>query len=44
MGVSWGGVITSTVMGIDSRFAFAIPTYGCGHMADAENHWGAASS
>lgn len=42
MGVSWGGVITSTVMGIDSRFAFAIPTYGCGHMADAENHWGSA--
>ena len=42
MGVSWGGVITSTVMGIDSRFAFAIPTYGCGHMADVENHWGAA--
>lgn len=42
VGVSWGGVITSTVMGIDSRFAFAIPTYGCGHMADADNHWGAA--
>ncbi|MFG0289442.1 MAG: alpha/beta hydrolase family protein, partial [Rhodopirellula sp. JB044] len=42
MGVSWGGVITSTVMGIDSRFAFAIPTYGCGDMADAENHWGRA--
>lgn len=42
MGVSWGGVITSTVMGIDSRFAFAIPTYGSGHLFDAENHWGAA--
>jgi dienelactone hydrolase len=42
MGVSWGGVITSTVMGIDNRFAFAIPTYGCGHMADVDNHWGAA--
>lgn len=42
MGVSWGGVITSTVMGIDSRFAFAIPTYGCGQMADVKNHWGAA--
>ena len=42
MGVSWGGVITSTVIGIDSRFAFAIPTYGCGQMADVENHWGAA--
>lgn len=42
MGISWGGVITSTVMGIDSRFAFAIPTYGCGHMFDAENQWGRA--
>jgi len=42
MGVSWGGVITSTVMGIDSRFAFAIPTYGCGKMADVQNHWGKA--
>jgi dienelactone hydrolase len=42
MGISWGGVITSTVMGIDSRFAFAIPTYGCGHMFDAENQWGEA--
>ncbi len=42
MGVSWGGVITSTVMGIDARFDFAIPTYGCGHMADAKNHWGRA--
>lgn len=42
MGVSWGGVITSTVMGIDSRFDFAIPTYGCGHMFDAKNHWGKA--
>ena len=40
MGVSWGGVITSTVMGIDARFAFAIPTYGCGHLSDAENQYG----
>ncbi len=42
MGISWGGMITSTVIGIDNRFAFAIPTYGCGHMFSAENHWGAA--
>ena len=41
MGISWGGVITSTVIGIDSRFAFAIPTYGSGHLFDSENHWGA---
>ncbi len=41
-GISWGGVITSTVIGIDTRFAFAIPTYGCGAMATAENQWGRA--
>ena len=42
MGISWGGVITSTVMGIDARFAFAIPTYGCGHKFDAKNQYGRA--
>ncbi|NDV62066.1 prolyl oligopeptidase family serine peptidase [Puniceicoccales bacterium CK1056] len=40
MGISWGGVITSTVIGIDERFAFAIPTYGCGHLFDAGNAYG----
>lgn len=42
MGISWGGVVTSTVIGIDERFAFAIPTYGCGHLFDADNQWGRA--
>jgi cephalosporin-C deacetylase-like acetyl esterase len=42
MGISWGGVITSTVIGLDERFAFGVPTYGCGHLFDAENHWGRA--
>jgi cephalosporin-C deacetylase-like acetyl esterase len=42
MGISWGGVITSTVIGLDGRFAFGIPTYGCGHLFDAENGWGKA--
>jgi hypothetical protein len=32
MGISWGGVIASTVAGIGPRFAFAIPTYGCGQV------------
>jgi len=41
-GISWGGVITSTVMGIDSRFAFAIPIYGCGYLHEIENQWGKA--
>ena len=40
VGISWGGVITSTVIGIDRRFAFAVPTYGCGDLADAENQYG----
>jgi cephalosporin-C deacetylase-like acetyl esterase len=27
-GISWGGVIVSTVRGLDPRFAFAVPVYG----------------
>jgi len=42
VGISWGGVITSTVIGIDQRFAFAVPTYGCGDLAEAENQYGRA--
>lgn len=44
MGVSWGGVITSTVVGLDDRFAFAIPTYGCGDMHNSSSHWSSLSS
>lgn len=40
MGVSWGGVITSTAIGIDQRFAFAVPVYGCGSLATAPNQYG----
>lgn len=39
MGVSWGGIITSTVMGIDTRFRFAIPVYGCGNLHLLSNHY-----
>lgn len=39
-GISWGGVIASTVIGIDDRYAFAIPVYGCGSLADAANQYG----
>lgn len=31
-GISWGGVITAAVMGLDERWAFAIPVYGCGYL------------
>ena len=40
MGISWGGVIASTVIGLDDRFAFAIPTYGCGDLSEAQNQYG----
>jgi cephalosporin-C deacetylase-like acetyl esterase len=42
MGISWGGIVASTVAGIDTRFAFVIPTYGCGALSQAENQYGTA--
>jgi len=33
-GVSWGGYLTSIVAGVDSRFQFAAPVYGCGFLGD----------
>ncbi len=39
-GISWGGTLTSTVMGVDSRFAFAIPVYGCGFLPGSDGHQG----
>ena len=41
-GISWGGVITSTVVGVDPRFAFGIPIYGCGALDRAPNQYGRA--
>lgn len=44
MGISWGGIITCTTIGLDDRFAFAISVYGCGDMHNADNGWGSALS
>jgi dienelactone hydrolase len=41
-GISWGGIVTTTVVGIDSRFAFGIPIYGCGALDRAPNQYGRA--
>ncbi len=41
-GISWGGVITSTVIGFDQRFAFAIPIYGSGFLDTMDNQYGKA--
>jgi len=29
-GISWGGYLTSLLAGVDDRFVFAAPVYGCG--------------
>ena len=41
-GPSWGGTLTSTVMGVDSRFCFAIPVYGSGYIAGSDGNQGKA--
>lgn len=33
-GISWGGYLTCITAGIDSRFKFAVPVYGCGFLGD----------
>lgn len=33
-GISWGGYLTSIVAGVDSRFRFAAPVYGCGYLGE----------
>jgi dienelactone hydrolase len=33
-GISWGGYLTSIVAGVDHRFKFAAPVYGCGFLGD----------
>lgn len=41
-GISWGGTLTSTTMGVDNRFKFAIPVYGCGFLPDSDGNQGIA--
>jgi dienelactone hydrolase len=33
-GISWGGYLTCIVSGVDPRFRFAVPVYGCGFLGD----------
>jgi hypothetical protein len=32
-GISWGGYMTCVVAGVDPRYKFAVPVYGCGFLA-----------
>lgn len=42
-GVSWGGYLTCIVAGLDPRFKFAAPVYGCGFLGDNSAWLGAFS-
>lgn len=33
-GISWGGYLTCVTSGVDSRYAFAAPVYGCGFLGE----------
>ena len=33
-GISWGGYLTCITAGVDQRFKFAAPVYGCGFLGD----------
>ncbi|MGC8887276.1 MAG: alpha/beta hydrolase family protein [Verrucomicrobiia bacterium] len=33
-GISWGGYLVCIVAGIDDRFKFAVPVYGCGFLGE----------
>jgi sialate O-acetylesterase len=33
-GISWGGIITCIVAGVDARFKLAVPVYGCGFLGE----------
>lgn len=33
-GISWGGYLTCITAGLDDRYKFAVPVYGCGFLTD----------
>lgn len=38
-GVSWGGITTTTTIGVDDRFVFAVPIYGCGYLDEGNTYF-----
>ncbi|BBI30829.1 alpha/beta hydrolase family protein [Cohnella abietis] len=39
-GISWGGIITSLVAGLDKRLSYAMPIYGCGFLYEPGTGYG----
>ncbi len=38
-GISWGGILSSLVSGVDPRYKCAIPVYGCGYLHESLGHF-----
>ncbi len=38
-GISWGGYLTCIVAGVDPRYKWAVPVYGCGFYGDDSSRW-----
>lgn len=41
-GISWGGIISGIISGVDRRFGFAIHVYGCGYLNESKTYFGPA--
>ena len=39
MGISWGGVTSGIVSGIDDRLSFAVLVYGCGYLYECKTYF-----
>ncbi len=39
-GISWGGILSSLVSGIDTRLKCAMPVYGAGYLYESKGHFG----
>jgi len=39
-GISWGGILSSLVSGVDARFKCAMPVYGAGFLYESKGHFG----
>lgn len=39
-GISWGGILSSLVSGVDTRLKCAMPVYGCGYLYESKGNFG----
>lgn len=39
-GISWGGILSSFMSGLDTRLKCAIPVYGAGYLYESKGHFG----